>query len=143
MQLPDEPVTTQFLETSPLTYTVYPVGVAPLPAATVTIADLSLATAVGVCGVPGVTFSHEYLLINLFVALFDPPTTMMFPDASKAIAVLSKFPFSAAFVLNAVSATPADEYLSNAVEVPAIIFPSLWSAREIIEVVIDGNEPST
>ena len=64
---------------------MYPVGVAPLPAATVTIADLSLATAVGVNGVPGATFSHEYLRINLFTPAFVGPTTMMFPDASKAI----------------------------------------------------------
>jgi hypothetical protein len=122
---------------------VYPVGVAPLPAATVTIADLSLATAVGVSGVPGATFSHEYLRMNLFVALFVPPTTMIFPDASNAIEVLSKFPLSAAFVLKPVSATPADEYLNSAVEVPAIIFPSLWIAREMIDVDIAGNASST
>ena len=103
---------------------MYPVGVVPLPAATVTMADLSLATAVGVSGVPGATFSHEYLRINLFTALFVPPTTIMFPDASKAIELLAKFPLSAAFVLNVVSATPADEYLNSAVEVPAMILPS-------------------
>jgi hypothetical protein len=68
---------------------------------------------------------------------------MMFPEASKAIDALSKLPFSAAFVLNVVSATPADEYLNNAVEVPAMIFPSLWIAREMIDVVIAGNASST
>ena len=67
---------------------MYPVGVAPLPAATLTIADLSLATAVGVNGVPGATFSHEYLRINLFTPAFVGPTTMMFPEASKAIELL-------------------------------------------------------
>ena len=68
---------------------------------------------------------------------------MMFPDDSRAIESLAKVPFIAAFVLNVVSAIPAEEYRSSADEVPATIFPSVWIANEIIEVVIVGNEPST
>ena len=69
---------------------MYPVGVAPLPAATVTIADLSLATAVGVSGVPGATFSHEYRRMKPLGLAFVVPTTMILPDASREIDLLSK-----------------------------------------------------
>ena len=100
---------------------------------------MSLATAVGASGAPGATFSHEYLRMKRFVPAFVPPTTMMFPDDSRAIESLAKVPFIAAFVLNVVSAIPAEEYRSSADEVPATIFPTVWIANEIIEVVIVGG----
>ena len=74
-----------------------------------TIADLSLGVAVGVSGAPGATFSHEYRRRYFFVVTLLVPPTMMLPDDSSASARLLNVPFSAAFELKVVSATPADE----------------------------------
>jgi hypothetical protein len=52
-QLPDAPVTVQVFVASPTAVTVYEVGGAPPPMATVTVALASPGTAVGVVGVVG------------------------------------------------------------------------------------------
>ena len=56
LQLPDEPVTVQVVPPG-FAVTVYPVGALPAPAATVIVATLSPATAVGVRGTPGTSNS--------------------------------------------------------------------------------------
>ena len=54
VQLPEEPVTVQVKDPG-VDVTAYDVGVPPEPAATVTTADATPATAVGAGGVPGTT----------------------------------------------------------------------------------------
>jgi hypothetical protein len=72
LQLPDAPVTVQ-VAPSGFEVTVYPVGALPAPAATVIVASLSPATAVGVKGVPGTSNSGVKRFTQ---GDFERPTTM-------------------------------------------------------------------
>jgi len=97
VQLPDEPVTVQVNDPG-VEVTRYDVGVPPLPAATVTTADETPASAVGVRGVPGIvgcgvtafeaTDAADVppplvaVVVNVYDVPFVKPDTVQLPDAA-------------------------------------------------------------